>query len=73
MQLQLSVNPSALKDDSFDVCFRFGPPPDARVIAKRLAAHRHLLSASPTYLAAHCPPQSTRGPERAPLHWHPPR
>jgi len=57
VQLQLSVNPPVLKDDSFDVCFRFGPPPDARVIAKRLAAHRHLLSASPTYLAAHCPPK----------------
>lgn len=56
VQLQLSVNPPALTDDSFDVCFRFGPPPDARVIAKRLAANRRLLSASPAYLAAHGTP-----------------
>ncbi|QMV75849.1 LysR family transcriptional regulator [Comamonas piscis] len=57
VQLQLSVNPPALTDDSFDVCFRFGPPPDARVIAKRLAANRRLLSASPAYLAAHGTPK----------------
>ena len=33
MQLQLSVNPPPLTDDAFDVCIRFGEPPDARVIA----------------------------------------
>ena len=31
MQLQLSVNPPPLTDDAFDVCIRFGAPPDARV------------------------------------------
>jgi hypothetical protein len=37
VQLQLSVMPPPLTDDSFDVCIRFGEPPDARVIARRLA------------------------------------
>ncbi|MGB4361905.1 MAG: LysR substrate-binding domain-containing protein [Rhodoferax sp.] len=50
VQLQLTVNPPALTDDAFDVCIRFGEPPDARVIAKRIASNRRLLCASPTYL-----------------------
>ncbi len=50
VQLQLSVNPPPLTDDAFDVCIRFGAPPDARVIARRLAANRRLLCASPAYL-----------------------
>ncbi len=52
VQLQLSVNPPPLADDAFDVCVRFGAPPDARVLAWRLAANRRLLAASPAYLAA---------------------
>ena len=38
VQLQLSVTPPPLTDDAFDVCIRFGEPPDTRVIARRLAA-----------------------------------
>ena len=53
VQLQLSVNPPALTDDAFDVCLRFGPPPEARVIARRIAANRRLLCAAPAYLARH--------------------
>jgi len=53
VQLQLSVNPPALTDDSFDVCIRFGAPPDARVIAKHIAPNRRLLCAAPAYLAQH--------------------
>jgi LysR family transcriptional activator of dmlA len=53
VQLQLSVNPPPLTDDAFDVCVRFGPPPDTRVIARRIAANRRLLCAAPTYLARH--------------------
>ncbi|GGD76460.1 LysR substrate-binding domain-containing protein [Caballeronia grimmiae] len=53
VQLQLSVAPPPLTDDSFDVCIRFGEPPDTRVIARRLAANRRLLCASPAYIAAH--------------------
>ena len=51
VQLQLSADPPPLTDDAFDVCVRFGEPPDARVIAKRLAPNRRLLCASPRYLA----------------------
>ncbi|MDZ4188187.1 MAG: LysR substrate-binding domain-containing protein [Hydrogenophaga sp.] len=50
VQLQLSVNPPALTDDAFDVCIRFGAPPDARVIARHIAPNRRLLCASPVYL-----------------------
>ena len=51
VRLQLSVNPPPLTDDAFDVCIRFGEPPDARVVARRIAANRRLLVASPAYLA----------------------
>ncbi|MFS2205371.1 LysR substrate-binding domain-containing protein [Variovorax sp. Varisp36] len=51
VQLQLSVNPPPLTDDSFDVCVRFGAPPDSRVIARRIAANRRLLCAAPAYIA----------------------
>ena len=56
VQLQLSVNPPPLTDDSFDVCLRFGAPPDARVIARRLAPNRRLLCAAPAYLRTHGEP-----------------
>ena len=58
VQLQLSVNPPPLTDDAFDVCIRFGEPPDARVIARRLAPNRRLLCASPAYLARHGTPKT---------------
>ena len=51
VQLQLSVDPPPLASDAFDVCIRFGEPPDARVIARRIAPNRRLLCASPAYLA----------------------
>ena len=51
VQLQLSVNPPPLTEDSFDVCVRFGAPPDSRVIARYIAPNRRLLCASPAYLA----------------------
>jgi DNA-binding transcriptional LysR family regulator len=57
VQLQLSVNPPPLTDDSFDVCIRFGAPPDTRVIAKYIAPNRRLLCASPAYLARHGMPK----------------
>jgi DNA-binding transcriptional LysR family regulator len=58
VQLQLSVNPPPLTDDLFDVCIRFGEPPDTRVIARRIAPNRRLLCAAPAYLARHGQPQS---------------
>jgi len=57
VQLQLSVNPPPLTEDSWDVCIRFGAPPDARVIAIRLAPNRRLLCASPAYLSKHGTPK----------------
>lgn len=51
VQLQLSVNPPALTEDAFDICIRFGAPPDSRVIARQLAPNRRLLCAAPAYLA----------------------
>ena len=56
VQLQLTVNPPALTEDAFDVCIRFGEPPDARVMARHLAANRRLLCAAPSYLAVHGAP-----------------
>jgi LysR family transcriptional regulator, transcriptional activator for dmlA len=50
VQLQLTVNPPALTEDAYDVCIRFGEPPDARVIARHMAANRRLICASPAYL-----------------------
>ena len=35
VQLQLSVNPPSPSEDLFDVCVRFGAPPDSRVIGAR--------------------------------------
>jgi LysR family transcriptional activator of dmlA len=57
VQLQLSVNPPPLTDDTFDVCIRFGAPPDSRVIARHIAPNRRLLCASPAYLARHGVPK----------------
>ena len=53
VQLQLSVNPPPLTEELFDVCIRFGAPPDSRVIARYIAPNRRLLCASPAYLAKH--------------------
>jgi LysR family transcriptional regulator, transcriptional activator for dmlA len=60
VQLQLSVTPPALTKDAFDVCIRFGEPPDTRVVARRLAPNRRILCASPSYLAAHGIPGSAQ-------------
>ena len=58
VQLQLSVNPPPVSEDSYDVCIRFGEPPDARIVARRLAENRRLLCASPAYLAVNGTPKS---------------
>jgi len=50
VQLQLSADPPAMTDDAYDVCIRFGAPPDSRVVARLLAPNRRLLCASPQYL-----------------------
>lgn len=58
VQLQLTVDPPPLSEDAFDVSLRFGEPPDARVIARRIAPNRRLLCASPAYLARQGVPKS---------------
>lgn len=58
VQLQLTVSPPPLADDAFDVCIRFGAPPDTRVVARRLAGNRRLLCAAPAYLARRGVPKS---------------
>ena len=50
VQLQLSVNPPPSGDDAFDICFRFGNPPDSRSIARFIAANKRVVVASPAYL-----------------------
>ena len=57
VRLQLSVHPPPLTNDVFDVCIRFGAPPDSRVIARRIAANRRLLCAAPGYIARHGMPK----------------
>ena len=50
VQLQLSVHPPPSADDAYDVCFRFGNPPDSRSIARRIAANQRVVVAAPAYL-----------------------
>ena len=50
VELGLTVNPPPLAIDACDVCIRFGEPPDARVISRKLAPNRRLLCAAPGYL-----------------------
>lgn len=58
VQLQLSADPPPLSEDAFDVCIRFGAPPDARVFARRIASNQRLLCASSAYLTKHGEPKS---------------
>jgi DNA-binding transcriptional LysR family regulator len=57
VQLQLSVTPPPLSEDGYDVCIRFGPSPDSRVVEKLLAGNRRILCASPGYLQKHGEPK----------------
>jgi len=58
VELQLTVDPPPLGEDAYDVGIRFGEPPDARVIARKIATHRRLLCASPAYLTQHGTPKT---------------
>lgn len=49
--LQLTDRPLDLAATATDIGIRVGPPPDTRVLARRIAANRRLLCASPAYLA----------------------
>lgn len=52
VQLHLTDRPVNLPDEAIDVSIRFGDLPDSRLIAKKIAANRRLLCASPAYLRA---------------------
>lgn len=58
IQLQLSVNPPPSGDDAYDICFRFGNPPDSRAVARLIAANRRIVVASPMYLRKHGEPKT---------------
>ena len=58
IQLQLSVNPPPSGDDAYDICFRFGNPPDSRSIARLIAANRRVVVASPAYLKRYGEPKT---------------
>jgi LysR family transcriptional regulator, transcriptional activator for dmlA len=52
VQLHLTDRPIVLPDEAIDISIRFGNIPDSRLVAKKIAANRRLLCASPAYLRA---------------------
>lgn len=58
--LHLSDRTLDLTEHALDIGIRFGPPPDARVLARKIAANRRLLCAAPDYLAQHGTPLEPR-------------
>lgn len=58
--LDLSDRPLDLTAHAFDLGIRFGTPPDARVLARRIAPNRRLLCAAPAYVAACGAPSEPR-------------
>jgi DNA-binding transcriptional LysR family regulator len=50
-QLDLQDRPINLQEDGYDLAIRTGELPDSSAIAKRLAPDRHVIAASPAYLA----------------------
>lgn len=56
IQLILSDRPASLAEASVDISIRFGPPPDGRVLARKIANHRRQIFASPRYLEGRCRP-----------------
>lgn len=58
--LQLTDRPLDLTEHAMDLGIRFGPPPDARVLARKIASNRRLLCAAPAYLAARGQPATPK-------------
>lgn len=58
VQLLLTDRPMNLAEDAIDVGIRFGEPPDARVMARKIATNRRRIFASPSYLKAHGRPST---------------
>lgn len=58
--LHLADRALDLTEHAMDIAIRFGPPPDARILARKIAANRRLLCAAPAYLAEHGTPAEPR-------------
>lgn len=58
VHLELTDRLLSLTDSQVDVGIRFGKVPDSRMVAKRIAANRRFLAASPAYLARAGSPRS---------------
>ena len=56
--LELTNFPLNLSDHGFDVGIRVGPPPDSRLVARRILGNRRILCAAPSYIAS-MPPLTT--------------
>jgi DNA-binding transcriptional LysR family regulator len=54
------VDPPSIAENSYDVCVLIGEPPDARIVARRLAANQRVLCASPAYLASRGTPKTAQ-------------
>ena len=50
VQLILTDRPMSLADDAIDIGIRFGEPPDARVVARKIANNQRRVFAAPAYL-----------------------
>src|SRR5690606_1744854 len=60
VQLHLTDRPVHLPSDTIDVSIHFGQIPDSRLIAKRIAANKRLVCASPFHLNAAGTPLNPR-------------
>ena len=58
--LQLTDRPLDLTEHAMDIGIRFGAPPDARILARKIASNRRLLCAAPAYLDRHGHPAQPR-------------
>lgn len=58
IQLNLSADPPNPTDDLWDLCIRFGAPPDSRLIATFLAPNTRIVCASPKYIEEYGEPKS---------------
>ena len=58
--LHLSDRALDLAEHAIDIGIRFGPPPDTRMLARKIATNRRLLCAAPCYLSRCNPPQTPR-------------
>jgi DNA-binding transcriptional LysR family regulator len=64
VQLELTDRPLNLTEAAFDVGIRFGELPDSRLIARKIAANRRMICASPIYVRANSEPLTPRDLQR---------